>query len=86
MALNINPNAPTPEEIAEHERKVTAHNMKVAKANMSSKMAEALCSQPGVMDHGAKGVANFAIAIAETIIETYSLMPDAAGNKGGLVS
>lgn len=85
-ALNIDPSKPTPDEIEEHQRKVAAHNMKIAKANFASKLCETLCSQPGVMNNPPEDVANYAIAISEHIMETYTLMPDAAGNKGGLVS
>ena len=91
MPAMIDPSKPTREEIV-------AHNMKIAKANLASELAGKLCgalptipadprnisSSPRIMFP--KEVADFAIAVAETIIETYSLMPDAQGNKGGLVS
>lgn len=88
MPLNIDPSAPTKDEIEAHQRKVAAHNLKIAKANLASSLCEKLCGNSGLDFErlGANGVANFAIAVAEHIMETYSLMPDAAGNKGGLVS
>jgi hypothetical protein len=83
----VDPNAPTQEEREEHSRKVAAHNLKVAKANLASSICEKLCSCANVMsDYTPEETANYAIAIAEHILETYSLMPDAAGNKGGIVS
>lgn len=88
-ALNIDPSKPSPEEIAAHQYKVSAHNMKVAKANLASTLCERLCSNPGLADiirADATFVSKTAVAISEDIMETYSLMPDAAGNKGGLVS
>lgn len=87
-ALNIDPSKPSPEEIQDHQRIRTAHNLKVAKANLASSLCEKLCSNPAITPLTLEpiSVANYAIAIAEYIMETYSLMPDAAGNKGGLVS
>lgn len=75
--VNIDPNKPTREE-------VIAHNMKVAKANLASELAGKLCESG--RDLTPKEISTMSIAIAEDIIEAYSLMPDAAGNKGGLVS
>lgn len=85
-SLAIDPNNPTQEEIEAHNYKVSAHNHKVAKANLASKLAEALCNNVNVAEVSSKTISNYAIAISEDIIETYSLLPDAAGNKGGLVS
>lgn len=84
MPAMIDPSKPTREEMI-------AHNMMIAKANLASNLAEKLCSdlpyEEGNSRHmTAKEVAEFSISVAETIIESYSLMPDAAGNKGGIVS
>ena len=78
----IDPNKPTRAEII-------AHNMKIAKANLASELAKAICSNAGLGTLGgtllAEDCAKYAISVAETIIETYSLMPDGSGNRGGLV-
>lgn len=89
MPLNIDPSAPTKDEIEAHQRKVAAHNLKIAKANLASSLCEKMCGNSGlaeIIKADATFVSKTAIAIAEDIMETYSLMPDAAGNKGGLVS
>ncbi len=81
----LDPNAPTQEEIEAHEKKVAAHNMKVTKANLASGLCGGLCRNPEMADwikNDATSIANLAISMAEHILETYSLMPDAAGNKG----
>jgi len=79
MAQVIDPNKPTREE-------VMAHNMKIAKANLACELAKAVVSGPGGIGKSADEIGHLAISIAETIIETYSLMPDNAGVKGGLIS
>lgn len=86
--LAIDPNNPTKEEIEDHNYKVAAHNHKVAKANLASNIAKKLAGNPSLdFDKATPDyLAKFAISVAEKIIESYSLMPDAAGNKGGLVS
>ena len=77
----IDPNKPTRAEVA-------AHNMKIAKANLACELTKQLCLNPTVIsqDWTADELARYAISIAETIIETYSLMPDGSGNRGGLVA
>ena len=87
--LAIDPNNPTREEVEAHNRKVAAHNMKVSKANLASNLLEKMCSNQGlaqyvVTDPGVLSKA--AVGMAEFVLETYSLMEDGAGNKGGLVS
>lgn len=81
--LAIDPNAPSKEEIEAHNRMAAAHNMKVAKADLAGACARALCANPGVPT---SDIGRIAVGISEFILETYSLMPDAEGNKGGLVS
>ena len=89
MMRVLDPNAPTQEEIAAHDVKVAAHNMKVMKANLASGLCGRLCTNPGLANEVLQKpviIANLAISMAEHILETYTLMPDAAGNKGGLIS
>ena len=76
MALNIDPNAPTREEMI-------AHNMKVAKANLASDIVRALAQRLPLIPDGdeihpmtAKEAAEWAISASETILETYTLMPN----------
>lgn len=86
----VDPSAPTAREIA-------AHNMKVMKCNLACEVVKALAGNP-VLWRLAKQdpegleifpvtpdeVSNFAIGVAESIVEKYSLMQDE--EKGGLVS
>ena len=60
--------------------------MKIAKANLACELAKAICAGPIGASKTAEEVSYFAISVAETIIEAYSLMPDGAGNIGGLIS
>ncbi len=75
----VDPSAPTAREIA-------AHNMKVMKCNLACEVVKA--AVPGcaaVRDlQTANDVANFAIAISESIIEKYTLMQ--FEDKGGRAS
>jgi hypothetical protein len=84
----IDPNKPSPEEIQAHQREIAAHNMKIAKANLASELAGKLCSNSGLdwKETTPEQIASFSIGVAESIIDSYSLIPDAAGNKRGLVS
>lgn len=77
VPIEINPNRPTQQEVA-------AHNMKIAKANLACELAKACCANPSFADSSADEIVNLCIGVAEGIIEKYTLMPDGAGNKGGL--
>ena len=73
----VDPSQPTQREIA-------AHNMKVAKANLACELSKNIASSSG-MANSPDDVVNWCIGVAEGIIEKFTLMPDAEGNKGGLV-
>jgi len=65
--------------------------MKVAKANLACDLAKQMVGRlPFNPETGnlmnAKEVADFCVSVSETIIETYTFMPDGAGNRGGLTS
>lgn len=69
----INPNQPTREE-------VVAHNMKVAKMNLASELASSLCKNESFASSvSAKNLSLYAIEVAETIMETFSLMQKSGG-------
>lgn len=80
MPALIDGSAPTREE-------VIARNMKIAKANMASELARFMVGNNGFLVNGqpimdSNAVANYCIGLAEGIIEKYSMMPDAEGNRG----
>ncbi len=87
MPAIIDGNKPTQSE-------VVAHNMKVAKANVACDMVRAIAANGEALKlfRGSNGlpdasqVASFAIGVAEGVIEAFSMMPDANGMRGGLVS
>lgn len=67
----VDPSQPTAKEIA-------SHNMKVMKCNLACDVVKAILPVCAAAEnlHSADGVANFAIAVSESIIEKYSLMQE----------
>jgi hypothetical protein len=82
--LEIDPNKPSHEE-------VVTHNMKVAKANLACEIIKYSVGNAGFFFEGkpsldAIELGKFAVGLAEAVIETFSMMPDAGGKRGGVVS